>query len=508
MSQNSSWTQGRTQAQGDLLLRHKLDGVDFAFHLHRIDNRRVTIWTVSVHRRSLPRELRTLQHVCSSRSGLNVIPASHQTLTCLALGASCTTSTSANWHLCDLSLLLSHLRDNSRYCLAVWHYTEHAQVMCPTPTSLPTLWTVRWIWAEQGFSNSGFDAWRRRRKFSHVRYPVAAFRECTSSVEHNVLTSWRQPRSQCSQSPTDTTWTLQVYLQFQTSRCCTVGYTPSTRGSERAARNCSTCYAPSTRRISCCYSSIWSGCEPTPCQYFGTQQWSTHHYNVQMQVRQLEHEADTIFAKTKGTVIAIFPNHILLLCCMQTTERWQGKLRTCQRCVRIAKASRFGRPCIVHWWSIFWMYSTSRTCQEPNCDGKRKLSSKLINTRTKSKIHHSLEPRHGRSRLKVHWTLLRIVPQDDCPTKFPHRPPETTRSGNCWRISRDLVSGSIDMLVFSKNWKTRSTLDSWLLGRISHKVERSMMSSIGTSHQLYPSHYQLQTLIVTLEVKQWIVNWN
>ena len=55
------------------------------------------------------------------------------------------------------------------------------------------------------------------------------------------------------------------------------------------------------------------------------------------------------------------------------------------------------------------------------------------------------------------------------------------------------------MLVFDKKWKTKSTLDSRLLGKISHKVGPSVRSSISTSHQQHTSHNQPQTVLSRCE---------
>ena len=188
--------------------------------------------------------------------------------------------------------------------------------------------------------------------------------------------------------------------------------------------------------------------------------------------------------------------------CMQTTERWQGKLRTCQRCVRNCKSESIWTTLYrsLMKFFFFWMYSTSSTCQERNWYEKRENCPRSWSAQEQSPKYitawsHDMEG-HARKCIERCCELSRkTIAQRSFHIVFGRLPPETRRSGNCCRISRDLVSGSIDMLVFSKNWKTRSTLDSWLLGRISHKVERSMRSSIGTSHQLYPSHYQLQTLL-------------
>ena len=118
-----------------------------------------------------------------------------------------------------------HLRINSRCCLAVWRYTKQTQVMIPTSLPTPTSLSKyeQWNGHERSkvCSNSGFDAWRWRLEFSHVRHPVAASRECTLSVEQfwisNVHTSWERPRAKCSQSPTDTqsdqNWSLAITVQ-------------------------------------------------------------------------------------------------------------------------------------------------------------------------------------------------------------------------------------------------------------------------------------------------------
>ena len=116
----------------------------------------------------------------------------------------------------------------------------------------------------------------------------------------NGLTSWRRPHANFSQSPSvaKSEWekplamTVSRYIQAKctcsswTSRNGSIGCTTSTRSSERSARNGSTCPAPSARIISCCHSSIRSGCAAKYCRYFG------NNYDTQMQVRQLEHDAD------------------------------------------------------------------------------------------------------------------------------------------------------------------------------------------------------------------------
>ena len=55
------------------------------------------------------------------------------------------------------------------------------------------------------------------------------------------------------------------------------------------------------------------------------------------------------------------------------------------------------------------------------------------------------------------------------------------------------------MLVFVKNWKTRSTLHRKSFGKISHKVEPSVRFATSASHQLHSYHFQLQTLLSCCE---------
>ena len=159
-------------------------------------------------------------------------------------------------------------------------------------------------------------------------------------------------------------------------------------------------------------------------------------------------------------------NHCFLVSVCKRQKDGRENSEHAKDVCEIAKASRFGRPCIVHWWSIFWMYSTSSTCQERNCDGKRENCPRSWSAQEQSPKYitawsHDMEG-HARKCIERCCELSRkTIAQQSFHIVFGRSPPETRRSGNCCRISRDLVSGSIDMLVFSKNWKTRSTLDSW-----------------------------------------------
>ena len=112
MSQHSFWTQGRTQAQGDLLLRRKSDGAECFF----ISGLTIGDWQFEwrVYTHTLPRALfsaffcfqthldalRTLSAFTVQGRIVKVIPSSHHSLTCSS--ATETTSTSTTWLSCGL----------------------------------------------------------------------------------------------------------------------------------------------------------------------------------------------------------------------------------------------------------------------------------------------------------------------------------------------------------------------------------------------------------------------
>ena len=208
-------------------------------------------------------------------------------------------------------------------------------------------------------------------------------------------------------------------------------------------------------------------------------------------------------------------SHNSLFSCqsVQTTERWQGKLRTCQRCVRNCESESIWttlyRSLMKYILDVLNEQHVSRT---ELWRKKRKLSSKVISTRTKSKIHHSLEPRHGRSCSEVHWTLLRIVPQDDCPTKFPHRVwTVTTWDQKIWKLLQNF-----QRLGLRFNW--HACIQQELEDQIYFEqfITWTDQSQSGTEHAVFDWHVSsaisitppTRNIIVTLEIKQWIVNWN
>ena len=165
ISQHSSWTQGRTQAQGNLLLRHESDSEDLFFCDHS------STWRSEsdnpnggVHRYTLSRALcqrsssqtdrwRTpyTSALLRFKVGLksHFIKSSDADL--LHLSATVTTSTTTNWHFCSCVASAQGLVP------LVWQFdvtpNKHrlwAQTSPQTPTSLSALRTVRWMRAEQG----------------------------------------------------------------------------------------------------------------------------------------------------------------------------------------------------------------------------------------------------------------------------------------------------------------------------------------------------------------------
>ena len=84
---------------------------------------------------------RAPQHFLRFKVGLksHFIKSLDADLSCLSVAD--INSFFTNWHSCDLSLWLPHLRDNSSYCL-----------------------TVRWIRAERDLTQKWLDAWWWRHK--------------------------------------------------------------------------------------------------------------------------------------------------------------------------------------------------------------------------------------------------------------------------------------------------------------------------------------------------------
>ena len=85
---------------------------------------------------------------------------------------------------------------------------------------------------------------------------IACVASNNSALVRTVPSLWQShsPSQDAPSGFTSSSWT---------SRNCSIGYTTSTRTFECSGRNGSTCFASSTRIISCCHSSIPSGCEAT-----------------------------------------------------------------------------------------------------------------------------------------------------------------------------------------------------------------------------------------------------
>ena len=167
---------------------------------------------------------------------------------------------SVNWH--NL-----HCARTRAKCLSAWRNTSHPPVMSPAPTP-------RWIRAQQGL----FQQW-----IWHV----------TMRTRYQIKQDWIL----------GSYWNLKVVSTALGPQEAVQLVTPRVR---EAARNGSTCSAPSTGWISCCQSSIWTGCEAKPCQLFGKKQWSTEIQCADASSASRTRNRRAIFIKTNGSVIAIF----------------------------------------------------------------------------------------------------------------------------------------------------------------------------------------------------------
>ena len=189
-----------------------------------------------------------------------------------------TASTSTTWTSCDyFSLTLFCVL--TPCCLAEWPLHRQTQDMSPT---LSTLWTVRCIRVEGVFRKW---LWRMTMMTQILICPTSRF--SFPRVQNFRRTDPMQNGHSLQPIPYQTSanpWQLQRSVTYPQKCACSswtswsgsVGHTTSTRSVERSARNGWTCSAPSTRKISCCNSSIWSGCEAKPCRYYGKEYRGTH----------------------------------------------------------------------------------------------------------------------------------------------------------------------------------------------------------------------------------------
>ena len=91
-----------------------------------------------------------------------------------------------------------------------------------------------------------------------------------------------------------------------TSRNWSNGHTTSTRSSECSARNGSMCFASSTRRIARCHSTTGQRLRGKILSVLWEAIVRRTIRNVQMQVRQLEQEADARFSQRPRGLSSIF----------------------------------------------------------------------------------------------------------------------------------------------------------------------------------------------------------
>ena len=214
-----------------------------------------------------------------------------------------------HFHFHELTPL--HLRNKSRCRLAALHHTNTGNEH-PVNTVNSEMDTSRARFVPVEDLTHDDDGTNSHMSDIPLQLPASAHFPSNITALVTFSQAWSDLVQHCSQSPTDTQldWseslamTVSCYVSSKctcsswTSRSFSVGCATSTRSSVWSARNGSTFSTPATGRISCCNSSIWSGCEEKPYQYLARNNES-HNYSVQMQVRQLEHEMRD-FSKDKG----------------------------------------------------------------------------------------------------------------------------------------------------------------------------------------------------------------
>ena len=264
---------------------------------------------------------RTLQHFYGSRSDWNVTPSSYQTMTCFAwvrrvplpwTGTSATCL--SHFHICAITHVL------------VWQYDvtpNKLQVISPTPTSQSTLRTVRWIRAEQGLVQQW--TWRVTMTTQFLTCPTFRCSDCKYSVAQfcmgDVLTRWRRPHAKCSQSPTDTksdrseslVITVSRYIPSEctcsswTSRSVSIGYNEHEKLFTTSAKRLDVLYSNNNEKFLAATDQYEASARQNFVNTFGKKYNEALNSNVQMQVRQLEHEEDARCSlRQKGTIIAMF----------------------------------------------------------------------------------------------------------------------------------------------------------------------------------------------------------
>ena len=209
-------------------------------------------------------------------------------------------------------------------------------------------------------------------------------------------------------------------------------------------------------------------------------------------------------------------SHKSLFSCqsMQTTERWQGKLRTCQRCVRNCKSESIWttvyRSLMKYILDVLNEQHVSRTEivteKEENCP--RSWSAQEQSPKYITAWSHDMEG-HARKCIERCCELSRkTIAQQSFHIVFWT---VTTWDQKIWKLLQNF-----QRLGLRFNWHAciqQELEDQIYFGQLITWPDQSQS---GTEHDVFDWHVSsafsitlpTTNIIVTLEIKQWIVNWN
>ena len=167
----------------------------------------------------------------------------------------------------------------------------------------------------------------------------------------------------------------------------------------------------------------------------------------------------------------------------------------------------FGRTDIIPRPRLFWLHSTRMRNKQRYCgqiqnhvrisnfsrrEQKRKLPYSLRKNLTRTFLHGPMTWKVMERNAWSFFANWRTKQLNNNTKSQLHALTITKKKSEdhemLGRIVRNLLSDCTDMHVFDKNQKTKSTLDSTLLGKISHRVEPSMRFATRTSHNLHSPH--------------------
>ena len=168
------------------------------------------------------------------------------------------------------------------------------------------------------------------------------------------------------------------------------------------------------------------------------------------------------------------------------------------------------RTNIISWPCILVMHSTWMQTQWNNYWSKNKdvwvtylccSNRKITGVWKASRKNCGVVLRHGRTRPKMRWEILRAGKQESGATvqSFQSLPGwSSIQAGgtrNSWRIIRSLLTNCLDMLVRGTDWKTRHPVVGEHIGKISHQKDRSLWQTISSFDFKHSSHKWLPTIL-------------